>query len=291
MMGLLIRKIFPLFCLLALAWVSSTGAWMNLSVSGSGVPAAAGFCASQSWNTLTDFSVDFDHTTDNKQACYDASDGEVGVLNNGATIATPPTVSPVSGGDAVLANGDSRYIDFDNDTPYFNSQYGEIYFTVYLAGNNTGADYFLYISHDGNNKLNFQISSTGAFYVVWEDNSGGNASTTGGPDFDDYYGDWLQFHVKWDTTRCQDAGDTCDGGAADEELGFRYRIDDNRDGDFDDGGVEDWSAFIYEQSALRFDAWAAEPGDGDIKAGLTTATYSENIYVDDLEISKSQPSW
>jgi hypothetical protein len=263
---------------------------MNLSVSGGGVPAAAGgFCASQSWNTLTDFSVDFDHTTDNKQACYNASDGEVGTLNNSATIATPGTIGPVSGGDAVLSDADQRFIDFDNDTPYFDSKWGELYFTFLVTGDNTEEDCILNINHDANNRLRLYISASGAMSLLWEDNSAGNINI-GGADVDDTSADWIQVHIKWDTTRCTDGDGNC-GDANEDEVAMRWRIDDNRDGDFGDGGNEDWSAWEVESSTKDAAIWATEPGANDVILGIWGATHTVNIYVDDLEISKSQPSW
>lgn len=247
-----------------------------------------GYCAGISWNTLSDFALDFDNDTP-EQACEDGVNGEIGVKTS-ATIVTPSTVSPLSGGDALLSNASTEYIDFDNTNSFFASVYGEGYFSVKLDGNNIATYYIIkFEGVSGQDKLIFQIVDTGALTAVWEDNNDGNV-TLSGLDLDSYYGDWVQVHFKWDTTRCDDGADTC-SGAGEDELCFRVRVDDNRDQDFGDGGAEDWTSFYCEVDIHDFEAWASEPGSGQIVYGLYAGAHSEDLSIDDVEVSTSKPSW
>ena len=72
---------------------------------------------------------------------------------------------------------------------------------------------------------------------------------------------------------------------------YRVRVDDNRDGDFGDGGAEDWTGWTGEASATDLEAWASEPTTDDFKFGITTATHTQNIYIDDLEMTPDKPTW
>ena len=254
----------------------------------SAIDSGGDYCSGISWPTLSDFTLDFDHTTDDKTSC--GTNDEVGTLSN-ATIATPTLSSPGSGGDCLLADATGDIITFDNDGAYFTSQYGEIYLLVKLAGNNA-ADYDIIniIETAAEDRLEFIIEGTGLPSIYIESNNSGTiqVGTGGSFDFDNYYGDWVQVHIQWDSTRCTDG--TCDG-AGEDECRMRFRVDDNRDGDFSDGGVEDWSSWFAETSATNLDTWAAEPTTGDIKFGIVFGTHNENIEIDDIEISNSQPSW
>jgi len=96
---------------------------------------AADYCSTQTWNTLTEFRLDFDHTTDNKTACL-TSGTEIGTLVSGTVIDTPSVTPPGSGGDVLIANASGEYIVFDNSTTYFNSQYGTLKFKFRCLGDN-----------------------------------------------------------------------------------------------------------------------------------------------------------
>jgi len=247
------------------------------------------YCSGQSWNSFTNFRLDFDHTTDNKNACL-SSGTETGALTS-ATVATPGLASPGSGGDALLCDGDDHYIAFDNSGTYFQSQYGELKFLVYLAGDNTDNQTIFRIQEVASQDLLLlTLKGDGLVTLRWEDNNQGTIDTIGAinNDLDDYYGDWVQIHVQWDTTRCTDG--TCDG-VGEDELQARSRVDDNRDGDFNDGGNENWTAWHGESSAIDFGAWSAEPTTDDFKFGISYGTQNQNIYIDDVEISYSQPTW
>ena len=299
-------KIFnTLLCFALLTFVSSqaaiievapANARMTTMIVGGGAPAGGGgFCASQSWNTLTDFSVDFDHTTDAKTSCYDTADGELGDFAAGTTIATPPTVSPVSGGNAVYCDTDNQYIIFDNGATYFNSTYGELYMSIYLAGNNGNSiDLTRIYGVASEDRLHIVLQNSGSLDIIWEDDNGGIVWFTlfdMDPVNSFGYAYWAQIHVKWDTTRCGDGeGDTCDTDASEEELCARYRADDNADGDYGDGGIEDWQAYTCESSATNLMPWQVEPATDDFEYGLQ-GTHDVDIYIDDIEISASQPAW
>lgn len=247
-------------------------------------------CSGIAWNTLTQFALDFDNETP-EQTCESASDGETGVLSANTTIVTPALVSPGSGGDALFVNGDSENIIFDNAGTYFASQYGELYFLMQLAGDNTEQDYIILIEEVGfQDYLRVRLNTAGTIGITWEDNNSGSVSITLTVDLDNHYGDWAQIHLKWDTTRCTQGDGNC-ADAGEDELAGRMRVDDNRDGDFNDGGAEDWTAWTLETSDIDLEAWVAEPTTDDFEFGIATATYTQNIYIDDVEITPSQPSW
>lgn len=254
----------------------------------SGLAGAAEHCSGISWNTFASFALDFDNETA-EQACESAGDGETGVLTN-ATVATPGLVSPGSGGDALLCDGDTHYIDFDNSTPFFRSVYGELMAKILVTVATTAEDIVIQIQQVAyQDRLQTYVAATGIIYCRWEDNDSG-AVEVSGPDTDLYIGDWIQIHIKWDTTRCTQGDGNC-GDANEDEFCMRYRVDDNRDGDFGDGGAEDWSAWTCEASTLDLEVWSAEPTTDDFLFGIVGATHSQTIYVDDIEISYAQPSW
>jgi len=259
---------------------------------GSGAGAGGEYCSGISWNTLSDFTLDFDHTTDNRKACYGSSDGELGVDNNSPSYVTPATVSPVSGGKALLADGNNEYLDFDNSNTYFQSQYGSLMVTFMVADNNAENLFApLEIIQTANEEqLRLWVNSTGEMYMTWESGNDG-ADTTELFDFDDgpYYGCWVQLHIIWDTTRCTDTGEGC-GDAEEEEIAGRYRIDANADGDFDDGGVENWQNYVESDDATDHTVWDTEPTTNDIHIGLNSV-HECNVYVDDVEFSTAKPSW
>lgn len=288
-----------LFLILSILLFSSIAQAQMLQGIVAGESAAAGgvaadYCASQSWDTFAAFKFDFDHTTNNLYACL-ASGTSTGTLVNAAagqvTGPTPSTTGIGSGGNALVTDATTEYITFTNTSSIFQSQYGEIMFKVNLAGNNA-ADYYVFqiVQTAAEERLQVYVADTGHTYVLWEDNNHGSVSIGSAPafDFDDNYGDWAQIHIKWDTTRCSDG--TCDG-AGEDELGIRIRFDTNNDGDFDDGGDEDWSAWAYETSAIDMGAWETEPTTDKIQFGLISGAFDQAIWVDDLEISNAQPSW
>lgn len=243
------------------------------------------YCSSITWNTISDFTLDFSHPTDARTAC---GTDEVGVLTT-ATIATPAIASPGSGGDALYVAANTSYIQFDNTGSPFTSQYGEIISNFQISGDGSNNDFlFNIVGVPAQDRMEIYVhGSTGRIYVTWEDNNNGTIDIYSG-DVDAFYGDWIQIHVKWDTTRCTDG--TCDG-VGEDELAIRTRVDDNRDGDFADGGAEDWTAWTYETSAVDMGAWATEPGENDIYIGIYGTTYTQDIYIDDVEISNDKPSW
>jgi hypothetical protein len=163
-----------------------------------------------------------------------------------------------------------------------------------LAGDNTANQNILQIVAQAfNDDLTVSVSAIlGKVGVTWEDNNQGLVSIANVVQLDTYVGDWVQIHIKWDTTRCDDGGGTepCDTDASEEELGVRYRVDDNQDGDFGDGGAEDWSAWTYEASALNMKPWDPEPTTDDMLYGMQ-GTHVVDIRMDDIEISDTQPSW
>jgi len=69
------------------------------------------------------------------------------------------------------------------------------------------------------------------------------------------------------------------------------RVDDNQDGDFDDGGAEDWTSWEYEASAIDMGTWSAEPSTDDFKFGIVTGTYDYQVEIDDVELSPNKPTW
>ena len=274
-------------------WTVVTGlvlfAWLNIAMGTSAnfaanvvVGGAAGdFCSAQDWNVLTSFRLDFDHTTDNKTACL-ASGTEVGTLATG-TIVTPGTPSPGSGGDALYANANTEYIHFDNPAPYFRSLYGELYILFMVPAEPGSTMDFVNIYDSADDRLELAITATGKINALWEDNNAGSIQEESAFDISNAcvgssncYDDWIQAHVIWDTTA---------GGNV--EFGHQYRVDDNRDGDFEDGGAEDWTSMEYATGDLN--EMGTEPTTDDFKFGYHDATYQVDIYIDDVEISYDQP--
>ncbi len=259
--------------------------YSQITTSGSVIP--GDYCDSQTWNTLTSFRLDFDHSTDGSTACL-STGTELGVLT-GATIATPPLASPGSGGNALYANATAEYITFSNTLPYFRSLYGELMFKFLIEGDNASTYYLINIIQTAaQDRLQIYVALGGRTAYIWEDNNNGGINENIGIDVDAYYGKWIQIHVKWDTTRCTDG--TCDG-AGEDEFCTRARVDANADGDFLDGGAEDWTAWACESSAVDMNTWAVEPTTDDFKFGIVSGTYDVYVYIDDVEISYNQPSW
>lgn len=255
--------------------------------------APADYCTTQTWATLTSFKLDFGHTTDTKTACL-STGTELGITSAGTTISTPTPASPGSGGGAITGDATAEYIDFDNSLPYFQSQYGELYLKALVTGNNANDTRLLGIVQTANeDQLIVQVTASGGWQALWEDHNSGVVSVivSGAYDLDAAgYNHWAQIHVKWDTTRCTDTGENC-ADAGEDELCMRVRIDTNDDGDFGDGGAEDWSSYSCETDATDMLAWTAEPTTDDFKFGLVTGTYDVQIWVDDVEINYAQPAW
>lgn len=256
------------------------------------------YCSSQSWATFSAFKFDFDHTTNNLYACL-ASGTTTGTLVNAASgqidTPTPSTTGIGSGGDALITDATTEYVRFTNSSSIFQSQYGELMFKVYLAGDNT-ADYYLLniIKTPAEERLQISIVDTGQITITWEDNNHGSvyaAVLSVTYDFDSNYGGWAQIHVQWDTTRCTAGGTSCGISNSDDELRVRIRYDSNNDGDFSDGTAETWSNWGYETSNIDMGTWSSEPTTDTIAFGLVSGTFAQAIWVDDLEISNAKPSW
>lgn len=255
---------------------------------GTGSVSSTDYCSGVSWNTLTDFYIDFDHTTDNKTAC---GADEIGTLTD-ATIADPSVANPGSDGDALHITAANDGLSFDNTGSYVDPDgtYGEIYFLWRQADSGTGNTDVFTLGPDLNaNYILVYITSVDALRVQWEDNNAGSIQLTI-VDLTSYLGDWIQVHIKWDTERCTDG--TCDGAGEDELCG-RYRIDDNQDGDFNDGGIEDWSSLVCETTAQDMENWGATMGADDVRIGYGAfASFTvTSADIDDFEISPSKPSW
>ena len=274
-----------LLTILVVFFVAPQAFAFNPLVACPGSVAAADYCSSQTWATLSSFKLDFDHATP-ETACL-STGTEVGTLS-GATIATPATVSPGSGGAALLANANSEVISFDNALPYFRSLYGEIYITFFMSEANTATDYLFKAEGVAfQDELRINVNTVQAPGAFWEDNNGGSVSLSSGFDMDAdcggaCYAYWIQVHVKWDTTRCSDGADTCDG-VGEDELGVRVR--------YYNAGWQAWSSWAYETSALDFEAFSSEPTAGEILTGITSNSFDATYYIDDVEISYNQPSW
>lgn len=226
----------------------------------------------------SDFWIDFSHTDGDSVAC--TANTELGAWSGASVDAEPDSgVSPGSGGAAMLLDATGDDIIFDNEDASFASAQGQLSFLVCVTADNTAAHYLVKVNAvDLQDRLLVELTATGLISVSWEDNNTGNVTLAPiGPDLDSYYGDWVQIHLKWDVS----AADTS------TEIGIRTRIDDNRDGDFGDGGIEAWSAWTYKAADLA--AFASEPGAGEISFGLASGTYNVNIYLDDIEISNSKP--
>lgn len=244
--------------------------------------AASDYCSGQSWQTLSGFRLDFDHTTDSKIACL------LSGTSTGEAVGAPAfsTTSPAcigSGGNVLIADASGEYLQFDVSNVFFNSKYGEIYFKIKNDGNNTTDIQILNIIGIANqDRLQISIVSNGYIQIYWEDNNAGTQSFNV-VDTDGYYGDWIQVYLKWDVTRCTDG--TCDG-AGEDEFCYGYRVDADNDGDWD-------SAFnmFCESSTYDFSEWAAEPGDDNLSLGFINGTFNFNISIDDLEISSAKPTW
>lgn len=260
-----------------------------------GQTASGTYCDGVSWNTLTDFTLDFDHTDDSKNACISGGT-ETGTLTS-ATVTTPGTASPLSGGGALYADGSTHKIEFDNSTPYFDSQYGEIKISFNVAAMLSVNQNICYIAGDSDNKFLIYAASNDSLYWLWEDNNAGNKSFYIENVINNYAGDWIQLHIKWDTTRCTDGDGNCADSTAngdwtqagEDELCMQYRVDDNQDGDFSDGGAENWSSWTCESSTYDYEEWAAEPGNDEVDFG-SGSDYDQATYIDDVEISVSQPT-
>ena len=247
------------------------------------IMAAAGdYCSGTAWNTLTSFRLDFDHTTDTKTACT-AGGTELGATTGTPGIANPSPVSPGSGANAIVPDATAEYITFSNSGTYFTSKWGEFKLLCNLAGNNAN-DYTLLsiVQTAYEDRIQFLIQASGLPLCIWEDNNNGTQTCGMATfDMDSYYGKWVQFHIRWDTTRC--AGSPPCDAAGEQELGIRARVYD--------GGWGAWSAWEYNSTAVDLHQWAAEPTTNDFKFGLVEGAFDAAVWVDDVEISNAQPSW
>ncbi len=134
--------------------------------------ASGGYCDGTTWDTLTDFRLDFDNTDDETNACL-SSGTEAGSFTN-ATTATSGITHPGSGGKALFADGDTHYISFDNSASYFKSTYGRMLFTMNFASDNTNGHVLLNIyGLDNQDELKLEINTGGKFNLMWEDNNDG----------------------------------------------------------------------------------------------------------------------
>ena len=247
---------------------------------------AAAYCDTQTWNTLTSFRLDFDNTDGNHIACLAVGTELLTDVATPIIEAVPYAMTGASGGNCIKFNSNDENILGDNTNSYFNSAYGEVYFLVILAGNNADNYYFFYPQAVvGEDRLRFEIAPTGVTYILWEDHNG-DTDQIDIVDLDSYYNKWVQFHIVWDTTECTAGDGNC--GAV-NEVGARWRADANGDGDFEDGGVENWSAYCYISSTDDFEAWVSEPGADEIIIGLNPATYDVDVWMDDIEISSAKP--
>ena len=277
------KYLIPIILIATLMYASTGFAWMGADWTSGGAGGVADHCAALGWTpTLTTFVLDFDNET-GEQACESGVDGETGVLT-GATIVTPATVSPGSGGKALLIDGDNNYIDFDNTNTVFITDYGTIVFSLQPVGNNDGNDYILNIIETSlQERLKVLVNSFGVIVIQWEDNNDARATFSSGIDIDAYYGDWIEFEIFWDTERCTDG--TCDG-TDEEEIAIRYQVDDARDGTWDG-----WNAWVEESQATDANTWATEPSTNDFQFGVLGTTWSTNYYLDDIQIGKAKPTW
>lgn len=243
------------------------------------------YCSGISWPTVgDDFTLDFDHTTDARTAC--GTFGSTGTLTD-AVVGSPPATFPGSGGNVMVADGDAHYITFDNDGQ-FSSTAGTIFLEIRTTAATVGHDIFRATGTAFQDWLLIEHVVNGNLQARWEDNNSGDITITCGYDMDNYDGDVTQVQVIWDTGRCTSGDGNC---GATYELACRQRVDDNNDGDFSDGGAEDWSSWSYEASDLDLEPFATEPGVGDILFGVIDGTLVDTLYFDDLEVDNAQPTW
>ena len=255
---------------------------MNMAIVSGGAPVVADFCAAQAWNTLTNFRLDFDHTTDTRTACL-TSGTELGALTT-ATITTPAAASPGSGGNALSCGASPANIALGNSGGYFASQYGTIYFLFLLEGDNTAEHYiFDVIQTPAEERLQLYIEATGKIGVVAEgSNDGAVPRTTTVFDVDSYYNKWIQANIRWDSTRCTGGSGNC-ADAGEDEVCIRFRVYD--------GSWGEWTTWECDADADDLPAWDVEPGAGEIKIGINGGTYAQKLWIDDVEISNAKPSW
>ena len=244
------------------------------------------YCDGVSWPILSNpsFTIDFDNTTDTRKSCF--TNEEQGVLTNGATIVSPAVATPtggsyegngVSGGNALLIDGNDEHIIFNNDGSYFSSTSGEISFLVNLMGDNNSSDFLVGIYHaDTTDEFNIIITEFGWLTIQWE-GSNETLKAINLVDMDPYgYGKWFKVQVRWDT------------GLGDNSLCGRYKVETT----VGNGWAADFTSWNCDHDITAF---ATEPGTSDIGFGMLDWQFdgdanNVDIYIDDIEI-KSSTSW
>jgi len=269
-----------ILCLWASAAGAFPGSFLATSVGGGSVQ---NYCATQSWSSLGDFKLDYDHPDGATTACV--GEATFTITNDYSGTPTPTTTGIGSGGLAGVWNANNEYATFSNTSVIFTSQWGQIFGKIKVDGAlvTSGTLIVDNVYNDSTDKLRIGVDANGKLYTQWEDNNAG-AVTLLSVDVDTYYDKWIQFLVKWDTSKCTAGNGNC---ASPAEMCISYRVDNNADGDFADGGVESWSVSC-ETSTLDFTQFAAEPTT--IQIGLK-GTYQNLLEGDDFEISTDQPTF
>lgn len=279
-------KRYLLILLLLILFASPLYAGQIMRGSG-GAPAS--FCDSQTWNTFTAFRFDGDNTDDNLYACL-TSGTETGGLTNSATLGSPPVAQPVgsSGGNALICDGDTKYILFNNGTSYFNSAYGEAKFLIMVDSNPADDQILNFVTTLNEDNIQIRLTDAGYFGGVFEDHNNGpvTIAAVNTLDVDSYYDLWIQVHAKWDTTRCTDG--TCNSSTAngdwtqagEDEFCIRARVYN--------GGWGAWTAWFCETSATDLGTFTTEPTV--VKLGNAGYAVGTTTWFDDLEITPIQPT-
>jgi hypothetical protein len=285
------RRFLAILTLLLLLGGTSF-AWVTSTLTGGGVPSgAASYCSGITWPVLTspDFTLDFDHTTDTKDACVvgdTTEDGEcvptAGCATDTIIDATPPATSPGSGGNALDVTGGIFYRWYASNTSqnYMDSTDGELILTFYYATYG-GTDTGLFIATgDSSNGFEFFLDTVEDIYVRWED-SGDDTTVQTGCSVGGNIAKWIQLHFQWDITRCTQGDGNC-ADAGEDEFACRTRVYD--------AGWGAWTAWQNETSGEDFGAFATAIGTNGIRYG-THGLESHDIHLDDLEIKKTYSSW
>jgi len=138
------------------------------------------------------------------------------------------------------------------------------------------------------------VLATGRTSCTWEDTDNGGITLNGdATDLDTAcgggacYGYWATIRLRWDTTRCTQGDGNC-ADAGEDELCYQFVVDSDKDGSFADESFATWDC---EVSTTDLEAWTAEPTTDDYKFGLSSATYSVDLYTDDVEITPAKPTW
>ena len=231
------------------------------------------YCDSLSWTPIIaspSFTLDFDHTTAGETSC--GTNDEIGSLSS-ATIGDAAVANPGSDGNVLIVAGANNTITFDNSGTYFASTSGEMVVTFALKADNIDADQEIVsiIGVADQDRLVLRLNDDENAILVWEDHNGGG-ETVVSTDLSSYIGDWVQIHARWDTAKGSD------------EFCGNWRIDANGDGDYSDGGVEDWNGWTCD--ATNNSAWATEPGENDIIIG-SLANHDQDVEIDDVEFASS----